>query len=65
MLHNMSACLEFLSTLQHESSQRFSTGIENVECAVRLPGRRRDAILDDATHNMIQWFAQTRWQSVL
>ncbi len=43
------ACFEFLLMLHMESLQRLSTGIKNIECAVRPPGRRRAAMPEDAT----------------
>jgi hypothetical protein len=46
--------------LHIESSQRPSIGIENIECAVWLPGRRRAAMPDDATQSTISPSAQSQ-----
>ena len=46
---SMTACFEFLLMLHTEVSERLSTGIANIECAVCPPGRRMAATPDDMT----------------
>ena len=62
---SMIACFEFLLMLHSESSQRLSTEMENVECAVQPPGRRRAEMLDDATQSTMCPSAWMQWHKVL
>ena len=50
----MSPKLLSLDIEQTDSAVKPSIGILNVECAVRPPGRRREAMPDDATHSTLR-----------